>query len=121
MYSETYWDWSIGATTINQLVDGGGVVGEVDAQSLVGEIIAVVGNEPLEVGSDLCGIRITHAFWGTLRELLAERDLWCSKDCGDQGSGGEDRAAHLAYYWWGGEVKVESKVLYDQRVIRKLV
>lgn len=49
------------ATTVDQLIDRVRVVGEVSGQGLVGELIAVVGNEGLEVVCNGVRGRVTQA------------------------------------------------------------
>ena len=55
---------------------------EVGGHRRVGELIAVVGNEVLEVGSDLLCIRIAHACWGALCQSLEEGGLCRSNGAG---------------------------------------
>ena len=84
-----------GAAAVDELVDGVRVVGEVGGQRGVGERIAVVGDEVLEVGGDSLGIRIAHACRSTLCQPLAEGDLWRSENAGREYGSCEDVGAHI--------------------------
>jgi hypothetical protein len=57
---------AFGAAAVDQLADGVGVVDEVLGEGLVGELLAVLVDEGLEVVGDLLGIRVGHALGGGL-------------------------------------------------------
>ena len=90
---KTHRSWAGRATVVDELVDGVRVVGEVGGQGLVGQGIAVRGDEVLEVGGDLLSIGIAHAVGGGTG---LDEALWEGSDGGDKGrSGGEDERTHL--------------------------
>lgn len=57
---------AFGAASVDQLADGVGVVDEVDGEGLVGELLAVVVDEGLEVVGNLLCLGVGHAFGGGL-------------------------------------------------------
>lgn len=57
---------AFGAATVDQLTDGVGVVDEVDGESLVGELLAVVVDKGLEVVGNLLCVLVGHAVGGGL-------------------------------------------------------
>lgn len=95
--SKTYVSWA-GAAAVDEGVDGGGVVDEVHGDGGVGELVAVLGDEVLEVGRDLLGLGVAHALAGAAEVLVAQLGLGGSEDGGREGRGGEDVGAHFC---WG--------------------
>lgn len=98
-----------GAAAVDEGRDGGGVVVVVDGQDRVGERVAVVGDEVVEVVGDLLGLGGRHAGVVTLDEGLVGRE---GKGRSGKRHGREDggEGTHLGYYWcdvvdcWGEEI-----------------
>lgn len=90
-----YSDWA-GASRVDELNDGVRVVVEVLGQGSIGEFVAVLGDEVLEIGGDLLGIGVAHTLSSASgHELVAEGGFWRSEDAGREGGGCNDDGAHF--------------------------
>ena len=87
-----------GAAAVDELVDRVRVVVEVGRQRRIGERIAVVGNEVLEVGGHTLCIRAAHALGTTGCQSLSEGGLWRSEDAGRKEGSCNDEGAHFDWY-----------------------
>ena len=95
--AKTYSLWA-GAAAVDELVDRVRVVVEVGRQRRIGERIAVVGNEVLEVGGHALCIRAAHALGTTGCQSLSEGGLWRSEDAGHKEGSCNDGGTHVDWY-----------------------
>lgn len=83
------------ATAVDEGVDGSGVIDEIHGDGGVGQLIAVRGDEVLEVGRDLLGLGVAHALPGAALDGMAQLGLGGGEDGGREGRGGDDEGAHV--------------------------
>lgn len=99
----TYSSHAAGRTaTINELTNGVAVVLKIGGEGLVGEAVAVAGDEGLEVVGDLLGVIVAQAVGGGARLVVVTPGVspavetpsapWCGG--GRCHKGGDEDAAH---------------------------